>query len=224
MYTKQPRKRESVDIRVDGSGIVAERGEGGGEIRGDRGFADPALAGSDGEDSRLDARLGERVLPAFGLELGDEVRELVLAHRAYFDVGDERGIRVSRHSLVDLVRDGSRQRASRHGELHVHNHVVGRRECIVRGRLDCGDHAQIGDGTLQFWVDDLAQPVVDGDFDGIRLTVRDVRCAVSVVSAVSAAGIARDAGGAAGGAVCAGGVVDAVRRLLGSRGVCHGSS
>ena len=156
MHAEQPRKREPIDVRVDGRGIVAERCECGGEIRGDRGFADSALAGSNCEDPRVHARLGERVLPAFGLELGDEIRELVLAHRAHFDMGDERRLRVGFHGAVDLARDGFRQRASGDGQFHMHSDVERGWVCIPRRRLDGGDHPQIGDGTSQFRVDDLA--------------------------------------------------------------------
>ncbi len=55
-------------------------------------FADAALTGGDGEDAGLDTRFAEGVLLAFGLEVGHQLGEFVLAHGADFDAGNQRGI------------------------------------------------------------------------------------------------------------------------------------
>ncbi len=86
MHAEQPRQRETVDVGVDGGGIVAERRERGGQIGGDRRFADAAFAGGDGEDAGFDAGFVERVLFTFGFEVGDQLGEFVSAHGADFDV------------------------------------------------------------------------------------------------------------------------------------------
>ena len=45
-----------------------------------------ALTGGDGEDAGLDTRFAEGVLLAFGLEVGDQIGQLVTAHRTDFDM------------------------------------------------------------------------------------------------------------------------------------------
>jgi hypothetical protein len=42
----------AVDVGVEHAHALAARGERGGEVRGQRGLADPALAGGDRDDSR----------------------------------------------------------------------------------------------------------------------------------------------------------------------------
>ena len=108
MHAKQSRQRESIDVGINGGRIITERRESGGKIRGDGRFADTALAGCYGENTGFDARLVEGILLALGFETGNELGELVLAHRSDFDARQQRCIRVGCHRSVDLVGDGLR--------------------------------------------------------------------------------------------------------------------
>ena len=186
MHTEQARQGKTVDIRVDGGGIVAERRERGRKIRGHGGLAHTALAGRDGEHAGLDARFAERVLSTLGLERLHEIGQLALWHGTDLDMGNKRdiggvGTGIGADGAVDLIGDGLAQRAILDGKLHVHGHIddsVAVRVGIVGRRgLDRRDHAQIGDGTAQLRVDDVAQSFENTRFDGVNVVHDPPVCA-----------------------------------------------
>ena len=186
MHAEQARQGESVDVRVNGGGVVAKRGESGCKIGGYGGLAYTALAGCDGEDARLDTRFAERILPALCFERLHETGQLVLRHGADLDMRNKRDVRgAGRHvgsdRTVDLIGDGFAQRAILDGELHMHGYVDDAVAVLIDGAgrhgLDRRDHAQIGDGTAQFRVDDMAESFENIRFDGVNVVHDPPVCA-----------------------------------------------
>ena len=167
MHTEQTRQGESIDIRVNGGRVIAKCRKSGGEVRRDRGLADPAFAGGDGEDSGFDSGLAERVLFTFGLEISNKVSQLIAAHRTDLYMGQQACTRIGAHCAVDLVGNGFAQRTARNGQFDMHGDVIGIsvNVGISRRGLDGGNHAEVGDRTAKLRVDDLAQAFIDLGFD-----------------------------------------------------------
>ena len=105
--------------------------------------------------------------PAFGLQSGDQAGELVLAHRADFDMGDERAVRIGCHRFGDLADDGIAQRTILDGEFDVDGHIDAAVSAL--GGVDARDHAKIGDRSTQFRVDHPVKAFEDIGFDVLRI-------------------------------------------------------
>ena len=111
--------RVAVDVGVQHADAAALGGQRGGEVHRDRGLADSALAGRDGDHRGQRAGLGERDL-ALGLaaaELVTELGPLLVAHHAQVDLDPGH----SRHAADrgrDVAPQGVLQRAAGDGEQH----------------------------------------------------------------------------------------------------------
>ena len=163
------RDRVAVDVGVDDADRVAVGGERDGEVGGDAGLADPALAGRDQQRSGARAGLGERDRPPLGVAVGvgrtgggggvavepaAQVLPLVVGHDREVD-GHAGDVGEGEHGGVDPVGDLVAQRASGDGEGDEDL------DRAVVGHLDVAHHAQIDDRAVQLGILHRTQGVDD---------------------------------------------------------------